>query len=424
MVRFEIGVEFNLEERYYREMVENCQEMEQRNVLNRNKKIFLFGHCNATEELAEFLLEKGYTITAILDNSTVKQGKRYHDIPILSPKQVLSEPEEQVLVCIVTRFYASMVWQLRQIGFHGDVRKLVDYNTYAEYSLSHETMEKKQKRIEFGKRKIEDLKRSYPDYFRIFCPFAALGDVYFCMSYLPYFLKLRKKDKYLVCVVGNACARVVSLFDDCPVIVMEQKDLDAAIQAELFMQDEQAFIAHQDRPYVVNLSRALYGQKITLERIYCCGVFGLPATTKPRKPKFLKRYDRLNEIPPGKSVILSPYAKSVTAIKAEIWAQIVQEYQSKGYCCYTNVVGREMPLPGTIPISPTIDEIQSVVEWAGTFIGIRSGLCDVIKEAACKKIALYPDYYYCDTKWKAVDIYWLENWKNMVVGDDFQWKRS
>lgn len=417
-------MKFNLEEQYYKEMVENCEKIEQNNVLNKNKKIFLFGHCNATEKLAEFLMSKGYTITAILDNSTAKHGNIYRAIPIVPPEQVLSEPEEQVIVCIVTRFFASMVQQLREFGFHGDVLKLVDYNTYAEYSLSHETMEKKQKRIEFGKHKLNDLKRSYPNYFRIFCPFAALGDIYFCMSYLPLFLKLRNKDKYLVCVVGNACAKVVSLFDDCPVIVMEQKDLDAAIQAELYMQDDLAFIAHQDRPYVVNLSKALYRQKITLEKIYCCGVFGLPLTVKPRSPKFLKRYDRLNEIPFGKSIILSPYAKSVTAIKAEIWVQIVQEYQSKGYSCYTNVVGNEMPLPDTIPISPSIDEIQSLVEWAGTFIGIRSGICDVIREASCRKIALYPDYYYCDTRWKAIDIYWLNNWENIVVGEDFQWKKS
>lgn len=413
-----------MEECHYREMVENCEELEQSNVLNKDKKIFLFGHCNATEKLAEYLMDKGYRITAILDNSIAKHGKIFGDIPIVPPEQVLSKPEGQVIVLIVTRFYESMVWQLRQFGFGGEIRKLIDYNTYAEYSLLDETIERKQKRVEFGRGIIEHLRRKYPNYFRIFCPFAALGDIYFCMSYLPYFLKMRNKDKYIVCVVGNACAKVVLLFDDCPVIVMGQKDLDAAVQAELYLQDEQAFIAHQDRPYIVNLSKALYQKKITLEKIYCCGVFGLSAAMKPCLPKFQKIYDRLYEITPGKSVIFSPYAKSVTAIKAEIWSQIVQDYQNRGYRCYTNVVGNEIALPDTIPISPSIEEMQSVVEWAGTFIGIRSGLCDVIREAFCKKIALYPDYHYCDTRWKAVEIYWLEGWENRVAGEDFEWNMS
>lgn len=34
------------------------------------------------------------------------------------------------------------------------------------------------------------------------------------------------------------------------------------------------------------------------------------------------------------------------------------------------------------------------------------------------------DYHYCDTKWKAIDIYALENWKNIVVKDDFQWRKN
>lgn len=109
-------------------------------------------------------------------------------------------------------------------------------------------------------------------------------------------------------------------------------------------------------------------------------------------------------------------------LRVEIWEEVVDYYNKKGYLCYTNVVGRECPLPGTYPISPSILEIQSVVERAGTFIGIRSGLCDVLHRASCRKIALYPDYNYCDTRWKAIDMYGLEGWENILVKDDFKWE--
>ena len=66
----------------------------------------------------------------------------------------------------------------------------------------------------------------------------------------------------------------------------------------------------------------------------------------------------------------------------------------------------------------------SLVEWAGTFVGIRSGLCDVLKYAACDKTALFPDYYYCDTKWKAIDMYAIDGWRNIVVKDGFVWEKS
>lgn len=411
-----------MEVQYYNEMIQKCEELERCGLLE-HKRIFLFGHCSATEQLAGLLMKKGYIVEAILDNSTKKQGKVYHEIPVVPPDFILSEQPENVIVCIATRFYESMHVQLRQLGFTGEIRKMVDYNTYAEYSLSDETIERKRKRMEHGKSVVRELERKYPGHFRVFCPFSALGDIYFCMSYLPYFLQRRGKKAYLMCVSGSACAKVVSLFDNCPVEVMQQKELDAAVQAELYTQDENAFIAHQDRPYVVNLPKALYRKKIPLEKIYCCGVFGLPQDTKPAVPKRWNDYRDLERIEKGRAVILSPYAKSVTALPASIWEMIISDYQKQGFQIFTNVAGDETPLPGTASISPAVSEMKSVVERAGTFIGIRSGICDVIRTAACRKIALYPDYHYCDTQWKAIDMYAIDAFENIVVKDDFVWRK-
>lgn len=166
----------------------------------------------------------------------------------------------------------------------------------------------------------------------------------------------------------------------------------------------------------------MYTKCIPLERIYCCGVFGLPKETKASLPIRLHRYADLEQIKEGRAVIFSPYAKSVTELPDALWEEIVDSYLSSGYQCFTNVAVAERPLANTMPISPSISEIQSVAERAGTFIGIRSGICDVLKEAKCRKVALYPDYNYCDTKWKAIDMYALEGWENIVVGDGFRWK--
>lgn len=412
-----------LELQYYEEMKENYNILRQCGML-KGRKIFLFGHCNATEELAKIFLEGGFVIAAVLDNNIFKHGKVYQGIPIVSPSSILSEDSEEAVVCIATRFYEAMHSQLRKLGFTGEIQKMVDYNTYAEYSLSDETIGKKMERVEKGMQMVEELEKKYPSYVRIFCPFSALGDIYFCMSYLPYFLDRQGINDYIVCAAGQACAKVVELFDNCPVEIMEQRELDAIIQAELYLQDENAFIAHQDRPYVVNLFKALYIKKISLEKIYCCGVFGLPQETKPVIPRYWREYGDLKSIEKGRAVILSPYAKSVTELRAEVWNEIVSDYLEQGYQVLTNVAGEEKPLQGTKPISPKICEMKSVVEWAGTFIGIRSGMCDVIRTAKCRKIALYPDYNYCDTKWKAIDIYRIEEFENVVVKDDFVWKRN
>lgn len=49
-------------------------------------------------------------------------------------------------------------------------------------------------------------------------------------------------------------------------------------------------------------------------------------------------------------------------------------YSRKGFQCFTNTGGDETALEGTLAISPAISEVQSVVERAGYFVGIRSGL--------------------------------------------------
>ena len=407
----------------YEELRYNLEELEQAGELE-NKAIYLFGHCNETEELVNLLFAKGYHPAAILDNNEAKQGKEYKGIIIEPPEKILENNTEKTIVCIAVRHYAAMSDQLKRFGYKGQIRKLVDYNSYADYSLSEDTVCRMKLRAERGKEQLTWLNKDYPEYLKILCPFAALGDIYLMMSYLPYYLEKRDVKKCVISVIGNACAEVVRLFGQCTVEIFSQKEMDEIIQAALYVQDKMTFIPHQDRPYVVNLYKALYVKKIPLEQIYCCGVFGLPVTTISYEPQCFSVYPDLQEIEVGKAVILSPYAKSVTVLPEKIWNQIIEDYSSKGYQCFTNVAGGQKALKGTIPISPAISEMKSVVERAGTFIGIRSGLCDVLRTAKAEKTALYPDYYYGDTKWKAIDMYSIEGWNNIEVKDDFVWKRN
>lgn len=412
----------DMDRAHYDEMQANLDKLIRRRCLQ-HKKIYLFGHCNATEELVKCLTDKGVSVSAILDNNREKQGKEFRGIRIQDPQTVLAEPPGQAVVCIAARAFAEMADQLKRLGYTGPIHKLVEYNSYAEYSLSEATISDKKARVEAGIRLLEEMEQSYPGCFRILCPFSALGDIYIMMSYLPHFLQKRNIETCVVAVVGRACAEVVRLFGAYEAVSFPQQDMDRLIQAVLYTKDDGSFIAHQDRPYVVNLHRALYVKCIPLEQMYCCGVFGLPAETRPCRPDRQQQYGESEWIRQGRAVIFSPYAKSVTALPESLWENLVAGYLEKGYQCFTNVAGEEKALPGTEPISPKISEIQSAAELAGTFIGIRSGICDVLKEAKCRKVALYPDYNYCDTKWKAIDMYAIEGWENIVIKDGFEWKR-
>lgn len=409
-----------MEKKYYNEMVKKFIELEPQ--MN-GGAIYLFGHCEASLTLADFLLAKEVQIKGILDNSQQKQGLEYKKIPVVKPDIILEDNNANTVVFIVTRFYEAMNSQLRDLGFVGKVIKLVDYNTYAEYSLDEEVIARKTKRLEEGIKILERVKLYYKDCFVLLCPFNALGDIYFAMSYLPMFLRKKCYKDVVICVPSIVCGDVARLFDITNIEVFSQNELDALIQAVIYTEDKQCYIAHQDRPYVVDLHKILAIKLIPLDMIYRCGVYGLPIDTVPVEPVNWKEYDRLNNIIEGKAVIISPYAKSVVGIQNDIWKEIVDDYKSQGYQIFTNVVGDEVPLEGTEALTAPLNEMKSVVERAGTFIGIRSGLCDVLKTANCRKIALYPDYNYCDTKWKAIDMYAIDSFENIVVNGDYKWRK-
>ena len=200
---------------------------------------------------------------------------------------------------------------------------------------------------------------------------------------------------------------------------LSQNEMDESVQAALYTKDEEAYISHHDRPYAIYLVKALYIKKIPLERIYKYGVFGLDRDCGPCRPARLRSCsDSVKaRIQQGRAVILSPYAKSVTKIPPGYWERIIAHFKSRGYQIFTNTAPGETALPGSVKLEIPLSELQSAAERAGIFIGLRSGLCDVIREADCKKIALYPDCFYSDTRWKVEEIFHLEGWENITIRD-------
>lgn len=404
-----------MDQLHYKEMKQNLDRLLAADALS-GKTIYIFGRCNASEELADLLMSKGYRIDAILDNSEVKQGRSYKGIPIVPPKIILERDMEHMLIFIVSRAYEAMARQLNQMGYSGRLEKLVDYNTFAEYSLSPETIARKQERVMRGVRTLEHIRNKYHGSFYIICPFSALGDVYYAMAYLPGYIEKNRIGNYTVITVGNACSEIAAMFGCTNREILNQKDMDELVQAVLFTRARDAFIAHHDRPYTNLLMRALYVKMIPFEIMYRCGVFGLEKSSVPSRPVVLQSFSGYGSMKKGKSVILSPHAKSVAGIDIQVWKQIIYHYQQKEFEIYTNVAGDEKALPGTKPLRVSLLELMSAVEWAGTFIGVRSGLCDVIKEAHCRKVVLFPDCYYSDTRWKVADFFNLDGWENITIG--------
>lgn len=404
-----------------REMRENYLSLSKEIDL-RAWRLYVFGHTDATGYLISMVKDSGCTIRGILDNNKAKQGKYMAGVPIMPPQELCRNSTDLTIVFVTSRACAAMMLQLKELGFSGRVVKLVDYDTFAEYDLSLDTITRRMEREKRGERLLERLRGESRCEFLVVCPFQAVGDVYYAMKYLRAFQRKEKIVSISVVVVGDSCAEVVKLFYDMPVFSLEQKEMDELVQAVLYTQAEKVLIVHHDRPYSNYLIRLLRKQLVHFSSFYKMGIYGLPKDADGKIPSF-RRDCTWEEVPRGSSVVLMPYAKSVLNLPKERWGDIAKVLQAKGYTVFSNVRGMETPIIGThvlrnVPLS----NMQSLMEWAGGFIAIRSGLCDILQEAECRKIVLYPDACYSDTPWQVVQFFGLPGCDNVIFKNDGGWE--
>lgn len=100
-----------------------------------------------------------------------------------------------------------------------------------------------------------------------------------------------------------------------------------------------------------------------------------------------------HHLTPGKTILLAPYAgkHDLWGIPMAFYAELAQKLQIKGFTLCTNSGDpeKEPPVPGTVPLFVSHRLVRPFCERAGYFVGLRSGLCDIISSAkGCKKIIL------------------------------------
>lgn len=382
-----------MQKTYYEEMVQNLEKIIEEENLS-NKQVIIFGHSEASERMVDYLLERKIKPEAIADNNENKKGFCYKGVIINKPEDLLTKEKEPV-VLVVSAAFESMKAQCMKLGI-SKIFQVVDYNSFTAYSLEEDIFTKKALRVVQGEAVWKKYDLETKDFILV-CPYNAMGDVYQALSYLPYYLKKKGIQDYIVVVQGKACFQVAEMFTLKQIINLNKTDMESMIQYILLTRKGNTLIAHHDRPYTnknILLSNYL---PIDFYTHYKIGVYGLPASVSPVKPQFIKRNRKFPQIEKGKSVILSPYAKSVVNIPLNYWKNRAEKFNILGYRVYTNVIDEEQPIPGTKPFLYPIEDMVAAVEWAGYFVGIRSGLCDVISTANCKIEILFPDCIYSTT---------------------------
>lgn len=401
-------------EKAYREEMERNIDILLRDKKLSEKTVFVFGHCNASEDMICYLEDNGVNVAAILDNNKSKQGSSYKSIIINAPMIICDHKNKNCIVLVAAKAYESMANQLRETGYCGEILKVVDYNSFEAHSLSDDIFKDKKSRVLRGVKILDKIRRKYVQEHLVICPYNAIGDVYQALSFLPEYCKKNNINKTAVLVTGNACKQVAELFEVNNFLVLGRVEMDELVQAIIFLREKNCIIAHHDRPYTNDIIKYLNKHFLSFIDFYRCGVFGIGKDAVPAIPSKKMAFDNIYNIKKGEALILSPYAKSMVKIPSEYWDRVIKENIEKGFQVYTNVAGEEQPLEGTKPLNIPINQMVSAAEYAGNFIGIRSGLCDILNTARCRKTVVFPDCYYSTTNVKVHEFFRMPGWEQIV----------
>ena len=151
--------------------------------------------------------------------------------------------------------------------------------------------------------------------------------------------------------------------------------------------------------------------------------FDMPLNTQKKFPAFSKDEKVIMDLfskkglSLGNTILISPYSTGLKAHQPQIkfWERLAGKLIENGFVVCTNCSDKEAPIASTTKIFIPYDLIIPFLNHAGGFIGIRSGLCDVISTAACKKVIIHT---YNALHWPNGNSIPYTGLKNMGLCDD------
>ena len=237
----------------------------------------------------------------------------------------------------------------------------------------------------------------------IFLTRGQAGDIYLYFRFLNNFLEKNHIKKYVFIGDSKNVRAIKKLYPNITGACIEASEyVNLSLQtAYCFFGPDQlkmslSLMWDADLPY--NRCATRLTEKFNYVDSYRWFLFNLDQNNvKPTEPEFSlldkKLKSNLNKkgVIRGKTVILSPYSENVKNLPDIFWTLLGKELEKLGYHVFVkiekDIEKKEFGFPGIF-----FDYINSVpvLEYAGHFIGLRNGFCDIVSSAKCNKVVLYP----------------------------------
>lgn len=368
--------------------------LDRRGLLN-GKRIVLFGASIFSKYIKTFLLELGYKPSAIVDNDYRKIGKPCMNFVVGKPEDMLLPYDGETTILLYSpSFYSEITRQLKQYGYksgksiHALNLKLNDSLKIFTYFTSLRLR---------GIRWYKKLMRGMDVNTKMFiAPYTGTGDIYLIGLFFNEYLRWNNITDYIFVVVSGACKKVAEMFNIKNIKVVTPQISDDIINLEKALNIKLNIVVLNDG-WGMDARQWIRGYKgLNFEKVFRYFVFGFDDSVAfelpPRRDNsadvdvFFEKYSLLKE----KTVVLSPYSNTLFELQDDFWEEIATLFAERGYTVCTNCAAEsEKPVKGTIEVFFPFGIAVDFLNAAGWFIGIRSGLCDIISSSICRKVILY-----------------------------------
>ena len=259
------------------------------------------------------------------------------------------------------------------------------------------------KRIADGYKVYKSILEKYGNDIRIFVEhYPGTGDIYLTCALLESYLKkMGNSEKYVVTIIGKGSVKIANLLGITDTVLLTQQESDDLLTLYRFVGPElmpNVTVLHYS-PIMFHssiLDQMAGYNGLDFMTMYLQTVF--PGVTwqdsKHFKPcndqeRILEYLDEKALIP-GKTVVLFPFANTIEHVAFDRWERLARHLREDGFTVCTNVEKGGPVVPGTLPIFVPYADLRAFVETCGYAIGLRSGVFDIIADADCDKIVLYP----------------------------------
>lgn len=231
----------------------------------------------------------------------------------------------------------------------------------------------------------------------IFVSTGATGDLFLQAKYLNSYIREKQVKRFRIVSEGNL--ELFRLFDFNNVFPISHLAVVSLYQYKKLTNKEDLILLFTWHRAFTHFNRCRVRMTERFQFIDSYTKFTLnlqdPKGDKPNQIKIdcNKEY-WLNSIGfvKNKTVIISPQANSITQLGNEFWNNVIDLLKAHDFRVFVNSF---VPFEFTAPsLMLNYHDIIAAVNYGGYFIGVRSGLCDILSDTTAKKVIIYPETNY------------------------------